>query len=294
MSENQKRIEQAYQNAKEQYAEWGIDTDEVLRKMKDVSISLHCWQGDDVMGFERSSDELTGGIQVTGDYPGRANNAEELRCDLEKALSMIPGNHRFNLHAIYAETEGEKVDRNQLEPKHFKKWVEWAKKNNLALDFNPTFFSHPLSADGFTLSHSDKKIRKFWIEHGKACRKIGEYFGKELGKPCVTNVWIPDGYKDNHVDRFAPRQRLKEALDEIFAEDISKEYNIDAVESKVFGIGSESYVVGSHEFYMGYAMQNNKLICLDAGHFHPTEMISNKISAISPLWMNFFFMLVVL
>jgi L-rhamnose isomerase len=279
MSEQEKRVEQSYLNAKEVYAAWGIDTDKILSKMKEIPISLNCWQGDDVGGFEKSSDELTGGIQVTGNYPGKARTPQELRLDLEKALSLIPGNHRVNLHAIYAETNGEKIERNKLEPKHFAAWVEWAKSNNLALDFNPTYFSHPLSDDGFTLSHADKTIREFWIEHGKACRKIGEYFGKELNKACVTNIWIPDGYKDNPIDRFTPRQRLKESLDEILSEYISKEYNIDAVESKVFGIGSESYVVGSHEFYMGYAVKNNTLLCLDAGHFHPTEYISNKISS---------------
>ena len=279
MSEQEKRVEQSYLNAKEVYAAWGIDTDKILSKMKEIPISLNCWQGDDVGGAEQSSDELTGGIQVTGNYPGKARTPQELRLDLEKALSLIPGNHRVNLHAIYAETNGEKIERNKLEPKHFAAWVEWAKSNNLALDFNPTYFSHPLSDDGFTLSHADKTIREFWIEHGKACRKIGEYFGKELNKACVTNIWIPDGYKDNPIDRFTPRQRLKESLDEILSEYISKEYNIDAVESKVFGIGSESYVVGSHEFYMGYAVKNNTLLCLDAGHFHPTEYISNKISS---------------
>ncbi|MBZ4644553.1 MAG: L-rhamnose isomerase [Petroclostridium sp.] len=283
MSEVQKRIEENYLRAKEAYAEWGIDTDEILEKLEKVSISLHCWQGDDVAGFERVSEDLTGGIQVTGNYPGKARTPQELRADIEKALSLIPGKHRLNLHAIYAETDGEKVERNELQPKHFKNWVEWAKAQGLGLDFNPTFFSHPLSDDGFTLSHSNKEIQKFWIEHGKACRKIGEYFGKELGTPCVTNIWIPDGYKDIPVDRFGPRQRLKEALDEILQEKISPEYNLDAVESKLFGIGSESYVVGSHEFYMGYAVKNNTLLCLDAGHFHPTEVISNKISAM----MNF-------
>ena len=275
-----KKIEASYQAAKEIYAAWGINTDEVIKKLGEVAISLHCWQGDDVAGFERATDELTGGIQVTGNYPGKARNPEELRADLDKALSLIPGKHRLNLHAIYAETDGEKVERNKLEPKHFEKWVDWAKKKNLGLDFNPSYFSHPLSDDGFTLSHHDDKIRNFWIEHGKACRKIGEYFGKELGTPAVTNIWIPDGYKDTPIDRFGPRQRLKEALNEILSEKISPEYNLDAVESKVFGIGSESYVVGSHEFYMGYAVKNNTLLCLDAGHFHPTEVISNKISGI--------------
>lgn len=275
---NQKQVEQSYIQAKEIYAKLGVDTDQVLKQLASVSISVNCWQGDDVAGFE-GSDELTGGIQVTGDYPGRARNGEELRQDMKKALSMIPGNHKVNLHAIYAETDGEKVERDQLEPKHFEKWVAWAKENDYGLDFNPTFFSHPLSDDGFTLSHPDPKIRKFWIDHGKASRKIGEYFGKELGKPCVTNIWVPDGYKDTPVDRYNPRLRLKESLDEILAEEISPEHNLDAVESKLFGIGSESYVVGSSEFYLGYSLKNDTLLCLDAGHFHPTELISNKISA---------------
>lgn len=277
---DKKKIEESYQAAKELYAAWGIDTDEVVKKLGEVAISLHCWQGDDVAGFEHATDQLTGGIQVTGNYPGKARNPEELRADIEKVLSLLPGKHRLNLHALYAETDGEKVERNELQPKHFKNWVEWAKKNEVGLDFNPSFFSHPLSDDGFTLSHPDEKIRKFWIEHGKACRKIGEYFGKELGTPAVTNIWIPDGFKDTPVDRLAPRQRLKEALDEILSEKISPEYNLDAVESKVFGIGSESYVVGSHEFYMGYAVKNNTLLCLDVGHFHPTETISDKISGV--------------
>lgn len=279
MSKTEKNIEQNYIQAKQQYGEWGIDTEKVLKDLEDIVVSIHCWQGDDVTGFEGSAKELTGGIQVTGDYPGKAGTPQELRADIEKAFSLIPGKHKLNLHAIYAETEDEKVERNQLEPKHFKNWVEWARTQQIGLDFNPTFFSHPLSDDGFTLSHHDNDIRKFWIEHGKAARKIGEYFGKELGKPCITNIWIPDGYKDMPIDRLAPRQRLKDSLDEILKEKISSKYNLDAVESKLFGIGSESYVVGSHEFYMGYAVQNNTLLCLDAGHFHPTEVVSNKMSA---------------
>ncbi len=271
-------LEQNYRNAKDVYARFGVDTDEVLTKLSTIAISLHCWQGDDVSGFEGSGD-LTGGIQVTGSYPGRARNPQELRQDIEQALSLIPGKLRLNLHALYAETEGERVERNQLQPKHFENWVQWAKTHKLGLDFNPSFFSHPLSNDGFTLSHPDPAIRSFWIEHGQACRRIGGYFGKELGVPCVTNIWIPDGYKDIPIDRVAPRQRLLEALDTILAEPISKAHNLDAVESKLFGIGSESYVVGSHEFYLGYATRNNTLLCLDSGHFHPTEVISNKISA---------------
>ncbi|NLM13359.1 MAG: L-rhamnose isomerase [Epulopiscium sp.] len=278
---NKERIENLYKLAKEQYAQIGIDTDEVLKKLDNIPISIHCWQGDDVRGFESPDTELSGGIQATGNYPGRARTPEELRADLEKAFSLIPGKKRVNLHAIYLETNGEKVDRDQIEPKHFENWVKWAKKNNIGLDFNPTLFSHPKADDGLTLSHPDENIRKFWIEHVKRSRKISEYFGKELGTPSVMNIWIPDGFKDIPADRLAPRQRLKDALDEILEEKIDKKYHLDAVESKVFGIGSESYVVGSHEFYMGYAVKNNVLLCLDAGHFHPTEVISNKISAIS-------------
>jgi len=270
----------SYLAAKEKYSELGINTDEVLIKLEKIAISINCWQGDDVSGFENPSGQLTGGIQTTGNYMGKAKTPEQLRSDIDKALSLIPGKHRLNLHAIYAETNGEKVDRDKLEPKHFENWVKWAKEKGLGLDFNPTCFSHPRSCDGLTLSHPDKAIRDFWIDHCKASRKIGAYFGKELVTTCITNFWIPDGYKDIPVDRLAPRQRLKESLDEIFSEGLSTIYNLDAVESKVFGIGSESYVVGSHEFYMGYAMKNNKMLCLDAGHFHPTEVISDKISSI--------------
>lgn len=269
-----------FEEAKKLYAKHGINVDEVLESLSKVKISLHCWQGDDVRGFLNRDQELTGGISVTGNYPGAARTAEELRQDLDKALSMIPGTHKVNLHAIYADTE-EKVSWDKLEPKHYAPWVKWAKEKGLGLDFNPTCFSHDLSADGFTLSHANPEIRKFWVEHCKASRKIGAYFGEELGQPCVTNVWIPDGFKDIPVDRLAPRVRLKESLDEIFAEELNPAHNLDAVESKVFGIGSEAYVVGSHEFYMGYAVQKQKLLCLDAGHFHPTEVISNKLSSVS-------------
>jgi L-rhamnose isomerase len=275
-----KQIKRDYEAAKELYASHGIDTDEVLEQLKKIKISMHCWQGDDVNGFMNKDQVLTGGISVTGNYPGAARTPEELRLDLEKAYSLIPGKHKLNLHAIYADTE-ENVDLDEIEPRHYTKWVEWAKEQGLGLDFNPTCFSHPKSDDGFTLSHPDKDIRDFWIEHCKRSRKVGEYFGKETGQPCVTNYWIPDGFKDIPVDRLAPRKRLKESLDEIFKEEIDPQYNLDAVESKLFGIGSESYVVGSHEFYMGYGLTRNKLICLDSGHFHPTETVSNKLSSLS-------------
>lgn len=273
------KVIDGYNYAKEMYAQHGIDVDEALKKLSEIKISLHCWQGDDVRGFLFNDKELGGGIAVTGSYPGRAGTPDELRQDLEKALALIPGKHKVNLHAIYADTD-EQVDLDGLEPKHFQKWVEWAKAQGLGLDFNPTCFSHPKAEDGFTLSHPDPEIRGFWIDHCKASRKIAEYFGRELGQTCVTNFWVPDGYKDIPVDRLSPRKRLKEALDEVFREEIDPKYNIDAVESKLFGIGSESYVVGSHEFYMGYAMSSGKALCLDAGHFHPTEVISNKISSI--------------
>ena len=246
--------------------------------MKDISISIHCWQGDDVSGFEGG--QLTGGIQATGNYPGKARNADELRQDIEKVLSLVPGNNKVNLHAIYAETDGKKVERSELLPEHFARWVSWAKEKNIGLDFNPTFFSHPKSDDGFTLSHPDEGIRRYWIEHGIACRAISEYFGRELGIVSAMNIWIPDGYKDMPVDRLAPRRRLADSLDKILERKIDKKYHIDSVESKVFGIGSESYVVGSHEFYMGYAVKNKTALTLDTGHFHPTETVSNKISSI--------------
>ncbi len=285
MSSNHQRIERAFTLAKEQYAELGVDVDRALERLKKVPISLHCWQGDDVGGFEQTGDELGGGLAVTGNYPGKARTPDELRMDVDKALSLIPGNHRFNLHAIYAETGGKRVDRNELDPAHFQSWIEWAKERNMGMDFNPTFFGHPKADDGFTLSHSDEGIRRFWIEHGIACRKIGAAFGETLGTPCVTNVWIPDGYKDIPADRKGPRERLADSLDAIFAEPIDPKLNLDSVESKLFGIGSESYVVGSHEFYMGYAIKSNKLLCLDTGHFHPTEVVSDKISSVM-LWLD--------
>ncbi|GGH53170.1 L-rhamnose isomerase [Paenibacillus silvae] len=274
------QVEQAYQAAKALYAQHGINTDDVLSKLADIKVSVHCWQGDDVKGFLNQEGELTGGISVTGQYPGAATTPAELRADLEQAFALIPGKHKVNLHAIYADTD-EQVELDQIEPRHYENWVKWAKEHGIGLDFNPTCFSHEKSSDGFTLSHPDPEIRKFWINHCKASRKIGAYFGEQLGQTCVTNVWIPDGFKDNPVDRMSPRKRLKESLDEVFAEPLNPEHNLDAVESKLFGLGSEAYVVGSHEFYMGYGLQNNTLICLDAGHFHPTEVISGKLSSLA-------------
>lgn len=272
-------VKEKYELAKKQYEQWGVNVEAALEKLKSIPISIHCWQGDDIAGFEVEQRELSGGIDVTGNYPGKATSPAELRSDLEKALSLIPGRHRVNLHAIYAETNGKAVERDELEPKHFKNWVQWAKENGLGLDFNPTLFSHEKAADGLTLAHPDQEIRNFWIQHCIVSRKIAEYFGKELGTPALTNIWIPDGYKDIPSDRLTPRKRLKDSLDKIYAVETDERYNLDAVESKVFGIGSESYVVGSHEFYLGYALKNNKLCLMDTGHYHPTETVSNKISS---------------
>lgn len=277
---DEKRIAQGYQYARDSYAALGVDVDAALQKLAAVPVSLHCWQGDDVGGFENLSAASGGGIQATGNYPGKAVTPEQLRQDVVKALSLIPGKHRLNLHAMYAETGGKKVERDALEPGHFQIWLDWAKEQGLGIDFNPTCFGHPKADDGFTLSHYDDGIRKFWIDHCIACRKIGAAFGEALGSPCVTNVWIPDGYKDIPVDRNRSREILRGALDEVFAEEIDPARNLDAVESKLFGIGSESCVIGSHEFYMGYAVTRKKLLCLDAGHFHPTEVISDKISSV--------------
>ena len=275
-----KQIEAAYALAKERYAGYGVDADESLERLARIAISLHCWQGDDVGGFEAGQAADSGGIRATGNYPGKARTADELRADLDVAYSLIPGRHRINLHAMYAETGGKKVERNELRPEHFAAWIDWAKAGGHGMDFNPTLFAHPMAESGFTLSSHDEGIRRFWVEHGIACRAIGEHIGKTLGSPCVTNVWIPDGYKDVPADRKAPRLRLKQSLDEVFARRIDPKHNLDAVESKLFGIGSESYVVGSHEFYLGYAIANKKLLCLDTGHFHPTETIADKISAV--------------
>ena len=270
----------AYRLAHERYATLGVDVDRALRALAKIPVSLHCWQGDDVGGFENVGNALGGGIAVTGNHPGKARTPDELRADLEKALSLIPGQHRLNLHAMYGEFGGRKVDRDAIEPAHFKNWISWAKANGLGLDFNPTCFSHPKAADGFTLSHRDKGIRQFWIEHCQRSREIGAAMGKALGTPCVTNVWIPDGFKDTPADRQSPRERLVAALDEVFKEPLPAKHNLDAVEGKLFGIGAESCTVGSHEFYLGYAITRRKLLCLDAGHFHPTESIADKISSV--------------
>ena len=273
-------IRDAYQAARLRYAALGVDTDAAINTLQTIPLSLHCWQGDDVRGFENPEGELSGGIAATGNYPGQARTADELRQDLNQTFALIPGNHRLSLHAIYAELNGEKVARTDLKPQHFEGWVEWAKQNNHGLDFNPTLFSHPLADSGFTLSSFDKTVRDYWIEHCIACRKIGEYFGKELSTPCVTNIWIPDGYKDIPFDRITPRRLLVDSLDQILKEKIDSQYHLDSVESKLFGIGSESYVTGSHEFYMGYAITRKILLTLDSGHFHPTESIADKISSL--------------
>ena len=278
---NSNQIEKMYDIAKEQYARIGVDTDAALEKLKTIPVSINCWQGDDVGGYEHvGGSELSGGIQTTGNYPGKARTIEELRTDIEKAISLIPGYHRLNLHASYLDNGGTFVDRNEIEPKHFQSWIDWAQGKLHGLDFNPTFFSHEKAADGFTLSHADAGIRNFWIEHSIACRQIGAEMGKQLGTTTVTNVWVPDSYKDTPADRVGPRQRLTESLDTLFAEEIDPQFHLDSVESKLFGIGGESYTVGSHEFYMGYAVSRQKLLCLDAGHYHPTEMISEKISSV--------------
>ena len=280
MSEDQP-ILTAFEAARNRYGEFGVDVDAAIRSLRAIPISLQCWQGDDVGGFEAADARLTGGgIQATGNYPGKARTIDELRKDIEMALSLIPGRHRVNLHACYLDHGGSPVDRNEIDPHHFQSWIDWAKENRLGLDFNPTFFSHRLAADGFTLTHPDPAVRGFWIEHGIACRLIGAAMGRQLGTPAVTNVWIPDGYKDSPVDRSGPRERLTDSLDRIFAEPIDPNHLLDAVEAKLFGIGLESYTAGSSEYYLGYAVSRQKLLTLDAGHYHPTEMISEKISSI--------------
>ena len=270
----------SYSLALETYASYSVDPETALQRLATIPISLHCWQGDDVGGFENPDAGLGGGLAVTGNYPGKARTPEELRADLEKAYSLIPGKHRLNLHAFYGEFGGKKVDRNEIAPEHFENWIVWAKTNGLGLDFNPTCFSHPKAADGFTLTHRDSGIRQFWIDHCIRSREICAVIGGRLGKTCVTNVWIPDGMKDTPADRVGPRARLAESLDAVFKKQIAPELNLDAVEPKLFGIGSESYVAGSHEFYLGYALSRKKLLTLDAGHYHPTEGIADKISSV--------------
>lgn len=275
-----KNVEAAYRIAQERYAQLGVATDQALAILARIPLSIHCWQGDDVGGFENSGHELGGGLAVTGSYPGKARTPDELRSDFEKALSLIPGKHRFNLHASYAEPVGKRQDRDSQTAEGFRNWVAWAKSSGIGLDFNQTYFSHPKVLNGFTLSSPDKTVRKFWIEHGIRCREIGAEIGKALGSPCLTNLWIPDGMKDTPADRRGPRERLLESLDAIFKKRIDPRYNVDSVEPKLFGIGSESYTPGSHEFYLGYAISRKLLLTIDSGHYHPTEGIADKISSV--------------
>ncbi|HIX57734.1 MAG TPA: L-rhamnose isomerase [Candidatus Anaerobiospirillum pullistercoris] len=265
-----------YDEAKAQYAAIGVDVEKALQTLQNVRISMHCWQGDDVLGYD--SKELTGGIATTGNYPGRARTPDELMADIRKAYSLIPGKHKLNLHASYMITD-ETVDRDAIEPRHYQAWLDFAKQEGIGLDFNPTFFSHPKAADTLTLAHPDKAIRDFWIEHGKRSRKVAEFFGRELGITALNNVWVPDGLKDVPADRIGMRERLKDSLDQIFAEKIDRKYMADAVEGKVFGIGVESFTVGSHEFYTNYAAHHDMICLLDTGHYHPTEVVSDKISS---------------
>ncbi|MBM3845178.1 MAG: L-rhamnose isomerase [Verrucomicrobia bacterium] len=273
-------MERAFQSAKARYAEAGVDVEVGIRILARIPVSIHCWQGDDVGGFESAAGALGGGLAVTGNYPGKARNPGELRADLERALSLIPGRHRLNLHACYGEFGGKRVDRDEIEPSHFEGWIQWARSQRLGLDFNPTCFAHPKAADGLTLSHPDRAIRRFWVDHCRRSREIGAVIGRTLASPCVTNVWVPDGYKDTPADRRSARERLLGSLDAVFQKKLSPRHNLDAVEGKLFGIGAESCTVGSHEFYLGYAITRGKLLCLDSGHFHPTEGIADKISSV--------------
>ncbi|WP_300056446.1 L-rhamnose isomerase [uncultured Roseobacter sp.] len=270
----------SYDSAKAAFADWGVDTEAALERLKTLPISMHCWQGDDVVGFEETSGTSGGGIQATGNHPGCARTPDELRADLDFAYSMMPGKHRLNLHAMYLDTE-ETPDRDEIEFQHFAPWVDWAKDQGIGLDFNPTFFAHPKADDNLTLSHPDPGIRDFWVEHGRRSRDIAAKMGAALGSPCVNNIWVPDGYKDTPIDRMSARARLEASLDAMLANPQDKAQMLDAVESKLFGIGVEACTVGSHEFYMGYAIRKGTLLCLDMGHFHPTENIADKLSSVA-------------
>jgi L-rhamnose isomerase len=273
-------ISAAYALARQRYADLDVDTEAALARLRAVPVSLHCWQGDDVGGFEEGRGALGGGLAATGNYPGKARTPDDLRSDAAMALALIPGRHRFNLHASYGEFGGRRVDRDAIEPEHFRGWIDWASALGIGLDFNQTFFSHPKAVDNFTLSHPDPAIRRFWVAHGAACRRIGAAFGRALGSPCLTNLWIPDGMKDTPADRLGPRQRLIDALDQVFAEPLDPSFNRDSVEGKLFGLGCESYTVGSHELYLAYAVSRRVLLTLDTGHYHPTESIADKLSAV--------------
>lgn len=278
---NLNKMENAYKQARECYAQMGVNTDRVLTELKNISLSLHCWQGDDVCGFENPRTSLSGGgIQVTGNFPGKATTAEELRMDMKKAYSLIPGKHRLNLHAIYGEFEGKIVDRDEIRPEYFRTWIDWAAQEELKLDFNATCFSHPQANDGFTLSSKNKQVRDFWIEHVQRCREISSIMGKSQKSPCIHNLWIPDGSKDLTVEGWAYRSLLKDSLDKIYENEYPSKNMKDSLESKLFGIGSECFVAGSHEFYLAYALTKGKMICLDTGHFHPTESVADKISSV--------------
>lgn len=269
-----------YETAKQIFASWGVDTEAVLKQMDEIPVSINCWQLDDLTGFENFDAILTGGIAATGNAPGKPGNIKEFFSNMDKMLALVPGSKHVALHAVYAITGGEKVERNKIEPRHFAGWVDYAKEKKIGLDFNPTYFSHEKAADNWTLASEDKNIRDFWVEHGIACRKIGEYFGRELGEVCVTNHWIPDGSKDIRIDTLGPRERLKDSLDRIFTEPINKKYNLDSIEGKLFGLGLESYTAGSHEFYTNYALSTGKaIVCMDTGHYHPTESVAAKMSS---------------
>src|SRR5690625_5168749 len=278
---NTARVEKSYKQAKEKYSELGVDVEKAIEILNRVKISVNCWQGDDIQGFMFPNQELTGGISVSGDYPGKAETVNQLRQDLDKAYSLIPGQHKLSLHSIYVDTDDE-IDLHEIEPKHFESWVDWAKEKNIGLDFNPTLFSHPMSESGFTLSSPNPNIRDFWIEHVKRSRKVSEYFGKELEQVSINNIWLPDGYKENPIDKLNPRRRLLESLDEARSENLNTEYTQDAVEGKLFGTGVEAYTVGSHEFYLAYALTRDLLWTVDAGHFHPTEDAAEKFSSVAP------------